>query len=109
MGKDREGVFHPKKGKPSDDRDEGLGLRPTLPPEKLEQDLEMTDKYTTGPDELAENVRLLHTNRNTNKKRNNTNKTAGNNPSDKEINESYDEANIDTEAEELTGPVTKEL
>jgi hypothetical protein len=108
MGKDREGVFHPKKGKPSDDRDEGLGLRPTLPPEKFDEDMEMTDKYTSGPDELAENVHLLHPNRNTNKKRD-LPKNASQNPSDKAINETFNEDIVDTVPEELPGLITKEM
>jgi hypothetical protein len=108
MGKDREGVFHPKKGKPSDSKDEGLGLRKTMPPEKLEDDLEMTDKYTKGADELAENVHLLHPNRNTNKKRD-LPKNPAENPSDKTINERFAEEFTDTVPEEIQGPVTKEM
>ncbi|RYY13972.1 MAG: hypothetical protein EOO04_30995 [Chitinophagaceae bacterium] len=107
MGKDREGVFHPKKGKPSDSRDEGLGLRPTMSPDQLEQDLEMTDKYTRGEDELAENVRLKHVNRNTNKKRD-LPKNPADNPSDKAVNESYREDVTRTQPEELPGFLTKE-
>ena len=55
-------------GKPSGmNKQEGLGLRPDMPPEKLNQDIKMTDKYTTAEDKLAENVKLRHHNRNTNK------------------------------------------
>jgi hypothetical protein len=61
MGKDH-------RGQPSGtNKKEGLGLRPDMPPEKLEQDEEMTNKYTTGEDELAEHVRMRHPNRNTDK------------------------------------------
>jgi hypothetical protein len=69
MGKDKEGKFHPKKGSPSDDSKEGLGLRVNITPEELEEDRKMTDKYTSGPDTLADNVHLLHPNRNTQKKK----------------------------------------
>jgi len=108
MGKDREGVFHPKKGKPSDDRDEGLGLRQTMPSGKPEQDLEMTDKYTESEDELAENIHVLHPNRNTSKKKE-APKNASKNPSDKAINETFQEDFSDTVAEEINGPISKEL
>ena len=67
MGKDQNGNFHPSKGKPSGaNKVEGLGFTST-PPEKLEEYLEITDKYTTDSDELAEGVPLRHPNRNTSK------------------------------------------
>lgn len=67
MGKDRDGTFHPGKGKPSGaNKEEGLGAQAT-PPEKMNEYNEMTEKYTSGPDELAPNVHLLHPNRNTSK------------------------------------------
>lgn len=67
MSKDRNGVFHLGKGKPSGaNKEEGLGLQAT-PPEKLEEYLEITDKYTTGEDELAPGVPVRHPNRNTSK------------------------------------------
>lgn len=66
-GKDENGVFHPGKGKPSGaNKEEGLGLQPT-PPEKIEQYLEITEKYTTGEDELTAAVPIRHPNRNTSK------------------------------------------
>lgn len=67
MGKDRDGNFHPGKGKPSGiNKEEGLGLQPT-DPENLQEYMEMTDKYTESSDELAPNVPLRHPNRNTSK------------------------------------------
>lgn len=61
MGKDH-------RGQPSGtNKEEGLGLRPTISPEDIEQDQQMTEKYTTGEDELADNVREMHPNRNTDK------------------------------------------
>ncbi len=51
MSKDKNGVFHPGKGKPSGaNKEEGLGLQATEP-EKLEEYLEITD--TIGEDELS--------------------------------------------------------
>lgn len=65
MGKDREGRFIPKKGKPSGSGREGnLGLRRTIDEEELQRDEEMTQKYTSGEDKLAPNVHMRHPNRN---------------------------------------------
>ncbi len=59
--------FTPGKGKPSGaNKEEGLGLQAT-PPEKSEEYLEITDRYTTREDELALGVPVRHTNRNTSK------------------------------------------
>lgn len=38
-----------------------------MPPEKLEGDNEITDKYMEGEDQVADNVNLRHPNRNTDK------------------------------------------
>ena len=44
MGKDRDGTFHPGKGKPSGaNKEEGLGAQAT-PPEKMNEYNEMTEK-----------------------------------------------------------------
>jgi hypothetical protein len=67
MGKDRSGEFHPPKGKPSGAaKDEGLGIQAT-DPDKMDEYLELTDKYTDGEDELDESVHVKHPNRNTSK------------------------------------------
>jgi hypothetical protein len=56
------------RGNPSGaNKNEGLGLRNTMPPEKQERDEEMTDKYTDDSDELKDNVPVRHPNRNTSK------------------------------------------
>ena len=66
-GKDSNGSFHPGKGKPSGaNKEEGLGLQAT-PPEKLNQYLDITEKYTVDDDELAPGVPVCHQNRNTSK------------------------------------------
>lgn len=66
MGKDREGRFHPKKGKPSGSGREGnLGLRTSIDENELQRDEEITEKYTSAEDELAPNVHMRHPNRNT--------------------------------------------
>lgn len=67
MGKDRSGKYHPPKGKPSGaGKEEGLGIHSTEP-EKLDQYLDITDRYTTGEDEIAPHVPVRHPNRNTEK------------------------------------------
>ena len=61
MGKDH-------RGQPSgSNKSEGWGVRPTMPEEKLEQDLDASDKYTKDDEAPADNIRVLHPNRNTNK------------------------------------------
>jgi hypothetical protein len=111
MGKDREGRFHPKKGKPSNDAKEGLGLRSAMPREDLKKDLEMTDKYTEGEDTLASNVRMRHPNRNTTKQedyfaRENGNATT---QSNKTVQASFSEVRSRAEPEELPGILYKSL
>ncbi len=103
MGKDREGRFHPKKGRPSGSKEEGLGLRPSMDPEQLEQDQKMTEKYTKGPDTLSENVHLLHPNRNTNKKRDYIQEADPDNPSDKTVTEKFKEEYTGTAPAEMLG------
>ncbi|MET3879093.1 hypothetical protein [Chitinophaga sp. OAE865] len=116
MGKDRDGTFHPGKGKPSGaNKEEGLGAQAT-PPEKMNEYDEMTEKYTSGPDELAPNVHLLHPNRNTSKA--NTSRGYGTKTSGKPDHEKEQEDNArkrvpiaQTAAappEELPGVLTKD-
>jgi hypothetical protein len=67
MGKDQNGTFHPGKGKPSGaNKHEGLGFTST-PPEKMDEYLETTEKYTLDADELQPSVKMQHPNRNTSK------------------------------------------
>ncbi|MGN6616101.1 MAG: baeRF7 domain-containing protein [Ilyomonas sp.] len=108
MGKDKHGTYVPKKGKPSGaGKEEGLGFRPTMPPEEVEQDLKMTEKYTTGPDELADNVYMRHPNRNTEKEYD-YKRERDENPSAKSVNDTFDkEHHPATEAEELPGVIDK--
>lgn len=56
------------RGKPSGiNKQEGLGLRPDMPLEKINSDIKMTNKYIAKEDKLADNVKLRHHNRNTDK------------------------------------------
>lgn len=110
MGKDREGRFHPAKGKPSNDSKEGLGLRPTMNADDLKQDEQMTERYTEGADKLASDVRMRHPNRNTSKdedyKKENANKSA---QSNKSVSQTFTEERSETQPEELPGILYKSL
>jgi hypothetical protein len=109
MGKDENGTFHPGKGKPSGiNKEEGLGLHPT-PPEKLEEYLEITDKYTSGEDQLAEHVPLRHPNRNTSKGEDTYKGKENKEQSNKSNNQTFTEERSRTEPEELPGVLTKEI
>ena len=68
MGKDRNGKYHPPKGKPSGagKSEDGLGIQAT-PPEKMEQYEKITERYTVDDDTLSPDVYLRHPNRNTEK------------------------------------------
>lgn len=68
MGKDRNGKYHPPKGKPSGagKNEGGLGARATEP-EKMDEYLDITNKYTVDDDTLAPHVPMRHPNRNTEK------------------------------------------
>src|SRR5687767_12331920 len=67
MGKDREGKFHPRKGKPSGSMKESVGLKP-ISTGAFEENLEITDKYTVGDEEPSPHLRIRHRNRNVDKK-----------------------------------------
>lgn len=115
MGKDRSGAFHPGKGKPSGiNKEEGLGAG-TTNPEKMDEYLELTDKYTDDNEHL-QGVPVRHPNRNTSKGEDSykgkENKAEGN----KAVNQSAnDEANesasesASTFIEELPSELTREL
>lgn len=85
MGKDREGSFHPKKGKPSSS--EGVSVIKDVQSDKLDANSHIAEKYTEGEEEPAPNVRVMHPNRNVDKneerkseKRNNQNKKGDDTP-----------------------------
>jgi len=108
MGKDADGVFHPGKGKPSGiNKEEGLGLQAT-PPEKMDEYLEVTEKYTAGEDKLAENVPVRHRNRNTSKGENTYKGKENKDDSNKSKNETFTKERTSTVAEELPGMLTKD-
>jgi hypothetical protein len=67
MGKDREGKFHPQKGKPSgSEKDEGIGLNPAHI-SRLNDYEKISEKYATDTGEDLANVRSRHPNRNVDK------------------------------------------
>lgn len=109
MGKDEHGEFHPGKGKPSGiNKEEGLGIQDT-PREKMNEYIEISEKYTIGEDTLDPSVHVRHPNRNTTKGEG-TYKAKENKPeSDKSNNETSVEEHTQVVAEQLPGVLTKEL
>src|SRR4051812_47729569 len=109
MGKDRSGIFHPGKGKPSGvNKDEGLGIQPT-DPERMDEYNEITEKYVEGEDELSQAVHLRHKNRNTSKGENSYKGKENNEESDKTIQQTIPEENTSVQPEELPGIITKDI
>jgi hypothetical protein len=106
MPKDQNGKFIPPKGKPSGKGNEGLGLRPSISPEELETDLEMTDKYTMGPDELQPSVHMRHPNRDTAKKAVQK-QTVREAPADKTVEETFEKEHPAFTAQQVNGKLDK--
>jgi hypothetical protein len=108
MGKDDNGVFHPGKGKPSGiNKEEGLGLQGT-PPEKMDEYIEITEKYTVGEDELDPSVPVRHPNRNTSKGEDRYKGKENKEESNKSNQQTFTEERETTVAEQLPGVLTKE-
>jgi hypothetical protein len=107
MGKDREGKFHPRKGKPSGSmRAESVGLKP-ISSGTYEENLEISEKYTVGEEEPAPNLHLRHRNRNVDKKEERQqDKSEAKNT--KEKREKFTEDVTSTQVEEIALPLTKE-
>jgi hypothetical protein len=110
MGKDREGKFHPRKGKPTGALREGVGLQP-IDTSTLDEHLEIADKYTQGEEQPAPNIHVRHPNRNVDKReerQRNKDTQRFNNASNKSVNETFTVEHTDTVAEELPAMLTKE-
>jgi hypothetical protein len=112
MGKDREGKFHPRKGKPTGPmKTEGAGLK-SLNTQSIDNTFQITDKYTVGEEEPAANVHVRHPNRNVDK-REERQADRFDFKTNKARNETFKEE-VDTEsatlssAEEIPMPLTKE-
>jgi hypothetical protein len=109
MGKDENGTFHPGKGKPSGiNKQEGLGIQATSP-EKMDEYLDITDKYTVDADELDPSIRVLHPNRNTSKGEDRYKGKENTEATDKTKNTAGNEERSSTSAEELPGILTREI
>jgi hypothetical protein len=112
MGKDREGKFHPRKGKPSGTKQEATGLK-DINTSAIKDYLEIAEKYTVGEEQPAANVHVRHPNRNTDKGEERTNQKRDNN---NEKNQAYksktetfdNEAVAETSSEELPAFLSKE-
>jgi hypothetical protein len=100
MGKDREGKFHPRKGKPSvTGKIEGTTGLKDINTSAMNNYLEVADKYTVGEEEPAANVRVRHPNRNADKHENRQQDKKDNN---NDSNESYK-----SKTEQFKSEVTK--
>ena len=108
MPKDQNGKFTPIKGKPSGNGKEGLGLRRSISPDELETDLEMTEKYTMGPDELQPAVHMRHPNRDTTKKAVQQ-QGVREAPADKTVEETFDKEHPAFTARQISGRPDKEV
>jgi hypothetical protein len=108
MGKDRSGKYHPGKGKPTGiNKEEGLGIQAT-DPDKMDEYLEITEKYTDG-EKVAPGVRVRHPNRNTSKGEDSFKAKENLEESDKAKDNSHNREVSTTPVEELPGILTKEL
>ena len=110
MGKDREGKFHPRKGKPSGSLREGTGLQP-IDTSAIEEQLEIAEKYTEGEEQPAPNIHVRHPNRNVDKRearQRNKETQRFNNPANKTVNETLTVERSGIEAEELPSMLKKE-
>jgi hypothetical protein len=107
MGKDREGKYHPPKGKPSDTTTQ-KGVT-TTNSSNLDQQLEIEEKYAVNADidAVEANVPIRHPNRNVDK--GHERKISENkNPSRKSISEPYRAEFTDTKPAELIFPLSKD-
>ena len=108
MGKDQSGGFHPPKGKPSTiNKVEGLGIS-NAPAEKLDEFLELDNKYVEDDLNLDPSLPIRHPNRNTSKGENSFKGKENKPESDKTAELSIDDENK-TEPEELPQVLDKEL
>lgn len=101
MGKDREGSFHPSKGRPSEDKGQITELKSGG---DLEQYQELAEKYTEGPEEQPASGTIRHPNRNVNKGERTRVRSKR-----KKQNKSQDEAAPAIQPEELPAFLTKEI
>jgi len=108
MGKDENGVFHPGKGKPSgvNKEESGSGIQAT-PPEKMDEYLEVTEKYFINDDELEPSVSVRHPNRNTSKGEDRY-KGENKEETNKSNNQTFNEDRAPVVAEQLPGVLTRE-
>ena len=110
MGKDREGKYHPRKGKPSGSLREGTGVQ-EIDTSALEEHLEIAEKYTEGEEEPAPNIHVRHPNRNLDKreeKQRNKDTERFSNASNKTVNDTFTTDHADTLAQELPAVLSKE-
>lgn len=111
MGKDREGKFHPRKGKPSGQLREGPRVVQPVDTSSFEERLQIADKYTDGDEMPAPNIHVRHPNRNVDKReeRQRTKETQRfNSSANKSVSETFVADRADSDARELPAMLTKE-
>src|SRR5688572_7719324 len=110
MGKDREGSFHPPKGKPSGSgKEEGVGLNNPFSG-SVEEYQELADKYTSGDSEAPANVKVRHPNRNVNKaEEKKADKNSNRNRPKRNRSQISNDEQAPAAPQELPGVLTKEL
>jgi hypothetical protein len=106
MGKDREGKYHPPKGKPSGTKTQ-KGIT-TTDSSALEDQLKLEEKYAINSeaDEVEANVPVRHPNRNVDK--GSPQKLNENKKSKKSITEPFKNETTDVTVNELAVPLSKE-
>jgi hypothetical protein len=110
MAKDREGKFHPRKGKPSGSPREGIGLK-DINTSAIDEHLEIAEKYTEGEEEPASNIYVRHQNRNVDKREERKRDKAtqrSDNPSNKSVNDTFEVEHAETKIEALPYMLGKE-
>jgi hypothetical protein len=116
MAKDREGRYHPPKGKPSSVGKVKASELQIKDIDHIEENFELADKYTTGETEDALNIHIRHPNRDVQKNKREKNGAAdktgntGNKTSTEEKSEREEKTEpSDVPIEEIPGMLSKEV
>lgn len=109
MGKDTHGTFHPGKGKPSgiNKSESETGIQAT-PPEKMDEYVEITEKYFLDDDQLDPSLPVRHPNRKTSKGEDTFKGKENKEPGNKSNNQTLTEERSTVVPEQLPGVLTKE-
>jgi hypothetical protein len=110
MGKDREGKFHPRKGKPGGEGKQKGITEPQVSKKVLVEQFDLEEKYLTDPDaDRADGTLMRHPNRNVEKHTDRQKTERQKNNSDKSRNETFTENFSSVTPREIAGEVTKDI